>query len=250
MIYQLRILNADQNRTSFKLERLRSHLKDLPVVVLLDEIDQIKPSELSTILYNLDSTLNAGLVCISDSTGALMQLEERVRSRLNPYTIFFRTYSRKQLFEILEYRAQQALAEDTWSNTALNQIATMAQGDARAAIRMLHRVAIVADHQRIDRITTATLKEQFTAARETRRTCVLNNLTRDHRILYKIVEKKRQILSGNLWQEYLQRCDRIRRKPLAWRTFSDYCNRLVQTGLVTSERARVRGKVRLFKTVA
>jgi Cdc6-like AAA superfamily ATPase len=88
------------------------------------------------------------------------------------------------------------------------------------------------------------------AAKDARRVSILNNLTQDHRMFYEIVKQKGKILSGDLWQEYLQRCERIRRKPLAWRTFSDYCNRLVQTGLVISERARVRGKVRLFKTVA
>ena len=250
IISELKILRAEEHRTSFKLEKLRSYLQERPFVVVLDEIDQIKPTELSTILYNLDSLLNAGLICISDSTRSLIELEERVRSRLNPYTISFPTYSRKELFEILIYRAELALAEGTWSHTALRQIARMAQGDARAAIRMLHRAAVVTDHQQIDRITTTTLKEQFTAARKTRRTCILNNLTQDHRILYKIVQQKRKILSGDLWEEYLQRCARLRRKPLASRTFSDYANRLVQAGLITSERARVKGKVRLFKIVA
>lgn len=250
MISELRILRAEEHRTSFKLEKLRLYLKDHPLVVLLDEIDQIKHAELSTILYNLDSILNAGLVCISDSTQALMELEERVRSRLNPYTIFFPTYSRRNLLEILTYRAELALAEGTWSDAALKQIARIARGDARAAIRMLHRAAVLADHQRMDRITTASLREQFKAAKETRRTCILNSLTEDHRMLYEVVKENRQILSGELWRKYLQRCEQVKRKPLASRTFSDYVNRLVQGGLITSERARVKGKVRLFKTVA
>lgn len=94
------------------------------------------------------------------------------------------------------------------------------------------------------------LEEQIRTVKDTRKVHVLNSLTQDHRMLYEIVKQKGKILSGDLWEEYLQRCERIGRKPLAWRTFSDYCNRLVQTGLVTSERARVRGKVRLFSVVA
>jgi Cdc6-like AAA superfamily ATPase len=115
---------------------------------------------------------------------------------------------------------------------------------------MLHRAAIIAEHQRMDRITTATLKEQFAAARKTRRTCILNSLTQDHRILYEIIKRERQILSGELWQMYLQHCEGVKRKTLAPGTFSDYANRLAQAGLITSERARVKGKVRLFKVVA
>jgi orc1/cdc6 family replication initiation protein len=250
MISELRVLRADENRTSFKLERLRLYLKDYAPVILLDEVDQIKPRELSTVLYNLDSVLNAGLICISDSTRSLAELEERVRSRLNPYAIGFPAYSRRELMEILTHRAQLALAEGSWSETALKQIAKTAHGDARAAIRMLHRAAVLADHQRMDRITTAALRRQFKADKETRTTCVLNNLTRDHRMLYKIMKRKRRILSGELWQEYLHCCARLKRRPLASRTFSDYVNRLVQAGLITAERARVKGKVRVFKVVA
>lgn len=159
MISEFGILSADEHRTSFKLERLRSFFKDRPFVVVLDEVDQIKPWEPSSVLYNLDSVLNAGIVCISDSTRVLMELEERVRSRLNPHAIFFPCYSRQTLLEILANRAELALAKSTWSHTAMRRIAATAQGDARAAIRMLRRAAVLVDHHRLERITTKTLEE-------------------------------------------------------------------------------------------
>ncbi len=249
MISEFRILRADEHRTSFKLDKLCSFFKDHPFVVVLDEVDQVKPRELSSVLYNLDSMLNAGIVCVSDSTRALMELEERVRSRLNPHTILFPCYTREILIDILTHRAELALTEGSWTLTALTRIAAMAQGDARAAIRILRRAAVMADHQRLDKITSKTLKEQMKAVKENRKAHVLNSLTTDHRMLYEIVKEKGKILSGDLWEEYLQRCSRLRRKPLASRTFSDYANRLIQASLITSERARVRGKVRLFKVV-
>jgi len=247
MISELRILGAEWNRTSFKLERIRSYLKGRPFIVILDEVDRIRPGELSTILYNLDSMLNAGLVCISGSTQPLYELEERVRSRLNPHTVFFPCYTRPNLEEILTHRAELALAENSWSHTALRKIAAMSQGDARVAIRMLCRAAVQADHHQIDRITTTTLAEQVKTVKKAREASVLNSLTQDHRILYNIIKQKKQILSGGLWHNYLGHCTRIKRRPLASRTFSDYMNMLIQTGLITSERARVKGKVRLFR---
>jgi Cdc6-like AAA superfamily ATPase len=247
MISGFRILRADEHRTSFKLERLRSFLKDGPVIVVLDEVDQVRPRELSTVLYNLDSVLNAGIVCISDSTRALMKLEERVRSRLDLCTIFFPGYSQRTLLEILTRRAQLALAEDSWTRTALRRIASMAGGDARAAILMLRRAAILADSRRLGRITTRSLKQHMEAARDAEKARIVGSLTQDHRMLYEIIKKEGRILSGDLWKKYLRRCSRIRRKPLASRTFSDYANRLVQAGLISAERARVKGKVRLFK---
>jgi Cdc6-related protein, AAA superfamily ATPase len=191
--------------------------------------------------------LNAGLICISGSPKTLAELEERVASRLHPYTVSFPGYSRRELLEILMHRAERALAEGSYSLTALKQIARIARGDARAAIRMLHKAAVLADHRRVDRITTDTLKEQIEADRETRTASVLDNLTEDHRILYQIIKRQERILSGDLWEAYLDSCAKAKRKPLAPRTFSEYCNRLVHAGLIGSERARIRGKVRMFK---
>ena len=247
MVSEFRILRAEKQRTSFKLERLRSHLDGRPFVVILDEIDQIKSSELSMILYNLDSILNAGLVCISNSTQTLLELEERVMSRLNPHMIFFPPFSQRRLLEILMQRAESALSPGSWTNKLLKQIAGTAKGDARTAIRMLHRAAILADHKRMDKVSTKSLGEQIRIARETRRESILRNLTEDHRVLYEIVRRRGRVLSGDLWENYLQRCAELKRKPLSSRTFSDHANRLVQAGLVTCERARVKGKVRLFR---
>jgi len=184
MLSELKILGAVEHRTSFRLEKLRSCLRDRPVVIVLDEIDRIRPSERSSILYNLDGIFNAGLVCISDSTRALHELEERVRSRLNPHTVFFPGYSSGELFEILQGRVQVALFDNTWSQAALKKIALMAEGDARAAIRMLRRAAVQAEHNGIRKITTAGLKKQFEADREAKRNYLLDHLTRDHRMLY------------------------------------------------------------------
>lgn len=249
MVSGLKILGAVEHRTSFRLEKLRSYLKDKPLVMVLDEIDRIRPNERSSILYNLDGIFNAGLVCISDSTHALNELEERVRSRLNPHTVFFPRYSCNDLLGILVDRAQVSLLDGSWSRAVLRKIASMAQGDARVAIRMLCRAALLADHHRIEKITAAGLRKQLEAARKAKKNNMLDHLTRDHRILYEIVKQNQRILSGDLWQKYSQRCERIKRKPLAPRTFSEYCNRLVDTGLICSERARVKGKVRLFKVV-
>ena len=250
IILQLRILRAEEHRTSLKLEKLRKHLGPKPFIVILDEIDQIKPSERSTTVYNLDSVGNMGMVCISNSYESLFELEERVRSRLNPYPVSFPAYSRDSLMDILKHRAGLALSADTWTDKALRRIAGMAEGDARVAIRTLRNVAELFEEEHSDRISTCNLQHKWNDAREAKRLYTLKNLTEDHRMLYEIIKKEGQIQSGDLWHTYLRKCSRLKRKPLASRTFSDYANRLVQAGLIRSERARVRGKVRLFKIIS
>jgi len=247
MVSELKILRADSHRTSFKLEKLCRHLENRPFVIVLDEIDRIKPNERSLILYNLHSTLNINLLCISTSLNILFRLEQRVHSRLSPHVVFFPEYSSKNLLEILRHRAQLALIEGSWSDNLLKSIASFANGDARVAIRSLRKAALVAEHKHSAKIHVKNLTEEAKANRQARHEAVLDNLTRDHRMIYEIVKQQQKVLSGDLWEAYLHNCSKRGRKPLASRTFSEYCSRMVQTGLIASERARVRGKVRLFR---
>lgn len=140
------------------------------------------------------------------------------------------------------------MAEGIWSEQTLRQIAEIASGDARVAIRTLQAAAQLAENEKLDAICVDSLERQWDNAKQAKLDYLLATLTEDHRILYQIVKRQGQILSGDLWQEYLRHCEAVRRKPLAPRTFSDYVNRLAQTGLIVSERARLKGKVRLFKT--
>jgi DNA-binding transcriptional ArsR family regulator len=55
------------------------------------------------------------------------------------------------------------------------------------------------------------------------------------------------LISGDLWGAYLSGAAERGLNPIALRTFSEYMNKLRDVGLVKVSRARVRGKVRLFK---
>jgi archaeal cell division control protein 6 len=250
IILQLRILRAEEHRTSLKLEKLRKHLSGSSFVVVLDEVDRLKASERSTVLYNLDSLGSVGLVCISNTQQALFELEERVRSRLSAYPVHFPAYAAEDIAGILADRAQLALAEGLCSEQTLRQIVQIASGDARVAIRTLQAAVQLAENEKLETICVDSLTRQWDNAKQAKMNYLLESLTEDHRILYQIVKEQGQILSGDLWEEYLQCCEQVKRKPLAARTFSDYVNSLVHTGLIISERARVKGKVRLFRSIS
>ena len=88
----------------------------------------------------------------------------------------------------------------------------MASGDARVAIRTLQAAAELAENEKLDAICVDTLKRQWDNARQAKQDHILQILTEDHRILYQIVKQQGQILSGDLWQEYLQHCDTTKKK--------------------------------------
>ena len=70
-----------------------------------------------------------------------------------------------------------------------------------------------------------------------------------HRLLYELIDKSDTILSGDLWRFFLKTCAARQIKPIDLRTYSEYCNKLVDFGLIQAKRAAIQGKVREFSVV-
>lgn len=247
IVNELRILGAEKPDTSFKMERLQRHLKDTPLVLVLDEIDQPPPKERNSILYNLCGIESIGLICISNSRSFLYDVDERVKSRLNPTQIEFRPYSASDLVYIISLRAETALVPRTWDKGILEAISRMADGDARIAIQTLKSAAYYAEKSNSPKILAEHIEKGWKDASVIKRTYLLNKLSADHKILYEIIKSKKEVLSKQLWGDYISEARRKGVKPIALRTYSEYVNKLRDLGLIKADRARVRGKVRVFR---
>lgn len=249
VVRELRVLGAERLTVPFKLERLQRHLDRDPLILVPDEIDRPSPKERNSILYNLSQVGNIGLLCICNSQHVYFALEDRVKSRLNPVRILFPDYSCAQLTSILAQRAQHALAPGSWSEQILTKIGALAQGDARLAIRTLRNAARLAQKDRQDRIHQRHVLWGWHAAKDVDLSFLLQGVTQHHRLLYELIAKHPGILSGDLWRLYLKTCQSKRIKPIAIRTYSEYCNKLAALGLVEAKRAAIPGKVREFRPV-
>ena len=246
---QTRLLGAEKLSTSFKLERLKRHLSESRLVLVLDEIDQPPPVERNAILYNLTDLPKVGLMCVCNSQHVYYGLEERVKSQLNPARVWFEEYTPDELLRILELRAEYALAPGTCPEYVLQAIADLANGDARLAIQTLKSAAYLAERECRGEITCSHVRRAWNSAKDLKKTYLLRKLTDHHRLLYELVGKSKSILSGDLWRLYLRTCAARQMKPIAVRTFSDYCNKLADLGLIHAKRAAIQGKVREFSVV-
>jgi len=247
IITELKIFRAEEHRTSVKMERLQHYLGGRCLLILLDEIDKVTPCERARVLYTLDALGNTGLVCISASLGALFEMEERTRSRINPRTISFEPYGAEEILQILTRRAGQAFASGVCPAFLLRRIAAVCNGDARIALQALRNAAESAERSGHTSITAADLSGSWNNNGNVKKEQTLAGLTEDHRMLYQGVRDARETLCTALWETYLQRCSQANRNPIAGRTFSAYVNQLVRLGLLTCERARVKGNVRLLR---
>ena len=96
-------------------------------------------------------------------------------------------------------------------------------------------------------ITLLHVHKGHVSAKNIKKSYLLNKLTEHHKLLYNLIKEKREIMSGELWKQYLRKCHNLNRRAIALRTYSEYINKLIEIGLVQSDRALVRGKVRVFK---
>lgn len=248
IITDLRILGAEKPDTGFKFDRFLRYVKENPLVIVLDEIDQPSPKERNSMIYNLCSLKQVGLICICNSRYFLQFLDERVKSRLNANQVRFDPYSVDELFYILKQRAELALMPGTYGKAELEKIAELSEGDARVAIKTLKDAAYSAEREG-NKIEWKHINKAWNEAKKIKKTYLLNKLTGHHRMLYRIISKKKEILSSDLWRAYLEECRQKKVKPIAVRTYSEYVNKLRDLGLIRAERASVRGKVRTLKTI-
>ena len=247
LVRELRILGAEKLNTSYKLERFEQFIGRKPFVIVLDEIDQPKRYERDSIIYNLCNIGNIGLICVCNSRSVLYSMDDRIKSRLNAKQLEFNHYSEDDLVFIMKRRAEIALCPGSWREKTLSRIAALAEGDARVAIQTLKNAAYNAENGFSRTIKEKHIIEGYSSVKVLNKTYLLDKLTSHHRLLYELVKKSKEINSGELWKAYLEKCEKLKKQPIALRTYSEYMNKLIELDLVQWDRALVRGKVRVFR---
>lgn len=248
MVRDFRILGAERLSTLYKLERFENYLQAKPFLLVLDEIDKPSPRERDSMIYSLCGIPNVTLMCICNSRYFYFALDNRVRSRLDPTLVEFKSYAPSEMVEILRQRAEVGLREGACGDEILGSLARLSKGDARIAIRALKHAANYADVFASDRIMQDHIKSGLSMARTAKKKYLLSKLSDHHQLIYGIVQDFGEIRSGELWKEYLQRCKKAGMASAAPRTFSLYIRRLEELTLIISTRALgIKGNVRIFR---
>ena len=199
----------------------------LSLIVALDEVDQLNDDEL---LYTL-SRGKFGLVLISNDAYAFIDTDSRIKSSLNLRSIEFPKYKPADIAEIIRLRADTALIPGAIDDELISVMAHKAKGDARVAIDMLKRAALVAEERgktrvEIDDVLKSVGEEQFL-----RRDRILPKLNNDQRILFDVVESAGDISSSELYDKYCA----VATDPIKERTYRKYMESLVKQKVIDAE---------------
>ncbi|MEN3011014.1 MAG: AAA family ATPase [Candidatus Bipolaricaulaceae bacterium] len=234
--------SAERN-TLVKLETLRKCIGERPVVIVLDEIDQLAERERNDVLYHLATIGKIGLVCVAGSRYPLILLDSRVASRLGATRIEFEPYTIEEVVAILKPRASLGLAPGAWSEGILRAIARLSSGDARIAIQTLRMAANLAEQEGSKAIKDQHVQKAYQGVKELKKHYELKSLSPHQRVVYEIIKAQPNITSSNLRRRYIEACKGMGAQALSERSYNACLEKLIKAGLIARKRLNVRGRV-------
>ena len=210
------------------LDRIEAR-DERPVVVVLDEVDQLDDSRL---LYELLEIPHLHPMLVSNREADLFAgLDDRVGSRLRGGPrIRFSRYGVDELAAILQARVDEGFEPGSVARDQLERIADAAAGDARVAIRVLRSAARLAESRGETEIDEGLVTEAIPEGKRAVKQRAVETLTPHQRALFEIVEDEGEVTPGDLYERYSARMD----DPKSKRTIRKYLAKLDQYNLVRS----------------
>jgi Cdc6-like AAA superfamily ATPase len=207
------------------LKRLCERAKNLKLIICLDHVEKLKEIDIISKFISLGFTV----IMISDSEDFLHSIDPWTRSNIAS-TIKLESYTPEQAFEILKGRAEQALAEGSYTDELIKRIAQKSNGNIALAINALKASALKAEaggKKTIEDVDLLLIEQDCPAG-----------LTLDEKILLKILKEWRSLSASRLFAFYKEKA----RNPKGERSFRNYMRSLCSKGLaraVGDKRGRI-----------
>jgi cell division control protein 6 len=202
-------------------------VKKRKIIVCLDEVDRLDDFDL---LYLLARS-SCGLILISTRCHALASLTNRIRGSLALTEIEFPLYKTDELYDIVRDRVEFAFRPGSLKNEFTKLASVAAQGDARAGLEIVRKAGKKAEVRYLNKVTMRELEEAITETNKLKRIHPVDKLNDHQKAIYGILEKKRKLSSGLLYDEY---CALVK-SPVVDRAYRNYMRRMVNLGLIKSE---------------
>lgn len=225
-------------------------------ILILDEIDALVKKVGDEFLYNftrINQELKKSHIVVVGITNDLSlrdSLDLRVKSSLSEEEIIFKPYDANQLKDILVERARDGFVPGAVDSSTLNKCAALAaqeHGDARRALDLLRVAGEMAerlgDTKVVEKhVDMAEQKVDLDRVTES----VKCQPTQSQAVLYAIIklreklgsQKKwtdKRLLTGDVFDTYLNICIGNGIKPLTQRRISDLIGELDMLGIITAK---------------
>ncbi len=225
------------------------------LIVVLDEVDAVR--DLDSLLYTLtraNDDVKQGFITIIGISNNLFfkkNIDPRSKSTLCEEELVFPPYNAKQLTTILRDRVKMGFKEGKVDPSAMRLIAAIASkegGDARYALRLLRKAGEIAEATNARLVKVSDVEEAQKGVEED---IVLESLSTlpDHQQIVLMAlanlvenaqkdlrgEKRKQFISGEVYDEYKKTCKQVGEKPRSMRWVREYLNDLEMLGFISMQ---------------
>jgi len=245
-------LNLAVEKISNSIESIFLKEKKKLFVLVLDEYDVLfydkrgKPSDFIYKLLVLEESLRAKgyLVCIISISNNVLsdyEIDDRVRSRIGSCEVFFEPYSKDDVLDIIQERAEKAFSKKIDEKVLLHcaKLSSEGHGDARRAIDLLRVAAELANLQEKE-ISETHIDMASDELQKDRVEKILSSASYQLKVACTSLARV-TFLTGEAWHStstiYKQYGIIISKdtKPLSYRRVSELLTELENTGLAVSQ---------------
>jgi cell division control protein 6 len=222
------------------------------ILIVLDEVDSI--GDRDELLYelprarannNLDSA-RVGVIGISNDFKFREQLDPRVQDTLCERELQFPPYDAPDLENILESRAEVAIAEACVQQGVLNYCAALAardSGSARQALDLLRLAGEIAENREADLIERDHVEAARSQLEQERVEEGMRELTTHGRlallaVISKAAKEETPCRTREIYEEYITLCDSSGTDSLAQRSVHNHLSDLRMLGILSAHENR------------
>ncbi len=192
-----------QNKNSTDLLKvLTSMMNKRTAVLVFDEIDKAEEFDF---LYGLvEELFKKSLILITNYKSWLLELDERVKSRVMPELIEFRQYDAKETREILKQRLDAAFVPGVWEPAAFDLVAERAatSRDIRAGLFLLKQAGQRAESVASKKVTAEHVRSAVAAIGEFT-VKSKDDLGEEEQFIFDLIKKQDGAMKmGDVYNEY------------------------------------------------
>ena len=217
-------------KTSELFSLIKEKLNRKAVVFVFDEIDKLEDTDF---LYTiLEDIYRKSIFLLTNYRDSYSELDERIRSRLNPEFLSFRPYNETEIAEILQQRKEYAFVQSCWDEEAFKEISEKCTEckDVRVGLYLMKEAGNLAEEKSSRKITSLHVAEAIRKADEF---CIkpVEGLDPDLLLILDLIKEHSGKKAGNLYEVY-----NLRGGELSYKSFYRKIIKLSEGRFITTEK--------------
>ncbi len=219
-----------QKKTSELFTLIKQKLNKISAVFVFDEIDKLE--EMDFLYALLEDIYRKSIILITNYRDFYGEFDERIRSRLNPEFLFFKSYNELEIAGILKQRREFAFVPGCWDEEAFQEIVEKCTEikDLRIGLYAMREAGNLAEEKSAKRISAEHVAGALRKV-EDFHIKPREGLDEDSSTILDLVREKNGSKMGELYSELQERG-----KEMSYKSFQRKISKLAEDRFITTEK--------------